>query len=125
MEHYSEILQRCSMIMKWQDTLENWKHTMLSDNTIGGWVYRPLLKTTYRDVAYANNSKLTDTLQNWHFYLPKGQSQLDHSQTVPWILSDLPPVDGFDSILVVVDQGLSKGVILMPCNKTITLEGTA
>ena len=32
--------------------------------------------------------------------------------------------DGFDSILVVVDQGLSKGVILIPCNKTITSEDT-
>jgi transposase InsO family protein len=31
----------------------------------------------------------------------------------------------FDSLLVVVDQGLSKGVILVPCNKTIMYEGTA
>ena len=37
---------------------------------------------------------------------------------------DLPAVDGFDSILVVVDQGLTKGVILTPCNKTITVEET-
>ena len=33
--------------------------------------------------------------------------------------------EGYDSILVVVDQGLSKGVILIPCNKTLTSEGTA
>src|ERR1700677_2208458 len=39
--------------------------------------------------------------------------------------TDLPPADGHDSILVVVDQGLSKGVILLPCNKTITSEDTA
>jgi Integrase zinc binding domain len=38
---------------------------------------------------------------------------------------NLPLIKGFDSILVVVDQGLSKGVILIPCNKTITTEGTA
>ena len=37
---------------------------------------------------------------------------------------DLPPVDGFDSILVMVDQGLTKGVILTPCKKTITAEET-
>ena len=37
---------------------------------------------------------------------------------------DLPPVDGFDSILVVVDQGLTKGVILTPCRKTITAKET-
>jgi Integrase zinc binding domain len=40
-------------------------------------------------------------------------------------ITDLPLVKGFDSILVVVDQGLSKGLILIPCNKTITTEGTS
>ena len=41
------------------------------------------------------------------------------------LITDLPPAGGYDSILVVVDQGLSKGVILAPCNKTITSEDTA
>jgi len=41
------------------------------------------------------------------------------------LITDLPVADGYDSILVVVDQGLSKGVILSPCNKTITSEDTA
>ena len=41
------------------------------------------------------------------------------------LITDLPLLEGFDSILVVVNQGFSKGVILMPCNKTITSEGTA
>ena len=41
------------------------------------------------------------------------------------LITDLPPADGHDSILVVVDQGLSKGVILIPCSKTLTSEGTA
>jgi hypothetical protein len=40
-------------------------------------------------------------------------------------ITDLPPIDNYDSILVVVDQGLSKGVILIPCNKTVTAEETA
>jgi len=40
------------------------------------------------------------------------------------LITDLPPADGFDSILVVVDQGLTKGVILIPCNKMITSEQT-
>ena len=39
-------------------------------------------------------------------------------------ITDLPPADGYDSILVVVDQGLMKGVILIPCTKTITAEET-
>jgi transposase InsO family protein len=41
------------------------------------------------------------------------------------LITDLPPVKEYDSILVVVDQGLSKGVILCPCAKTITWEGAA
>ena len=40
-------------------------------------------------------------------------------------ITDLPPSDGFDSIFIVVSQGLTKGVILMPCNKTITAAETA
>jgi hypothetical protein len=41
------------------------------------------------------------------------------------LITDLSPVEGYDSILVVVDRALSKGVILCPCAKTITWEGTA
>ena len=41
------------------------------------------------------------------------------------LITNLPLAEGYDSILVVVDQGLSKGVILAPCNKTITSEQTA
>ena len=41
------------------------------------------------------------------------------------LISDLPRVNGLDSILVVVDQGLTKGIILIACDKTITAEGTA
>ena len=36
------------------------------------------------------------------------------------LITNLPLVEGYDSILVVVDQGLSKGVILTSCNKTLT-----
>ena len=40
------------------------------------------------------------------------------------LITDIP-VEGYDSILVVVDQGLSKGVILTPCNETLTSEDMA
>ena len=40
-------------------------------------------------------------------------------------ITDLPVSNGFDSIFVMVDQGLSKGVILIPYNKTITVLQTA
>ena len=40
-------------------------------------------------------------------------------------ITDLPLSNGFNSILVVVDCGLTKGVILLPCNKTVTAEQVA
>ena len=41
------------------------------------------------------------------------------------LITDLPPSSGFDSLLVMVDHGLSKGVILIPCTKTIDAKGVA
>ena len=38
------------------------------------------------------------------------------------LITDLPPVDGSDALLVVVDQGLLKGVILCPINKTVDMD---
>ena len=39
-------------------------------------------------------------------------------------ITDLPLSQGYDSLFVVVDR-LSKAVVLSPCNKTITAEGTS
>jgi transposase InsO family protein len=39
------------------------------------------------------------------------------------LIMDLPPAEGSDSILVMVDQGLSKGVILCTTTKTVTMDG--
>jgi hypothetical protein len=41
------------------------------------------------------------------------------------LITNLPESRGFDSVMVVVDHGLMKGVILSPCKKTITSEGIA
>ena len=40
-------------------------------------------------------------------------------------ITDLPESDGYDSLMVVVDHGLIKGVILIPCNKTIDALGAS
>jgi hypothetical protein len=47
------------------------------------------------------------------------------SQVSVDLITDLPPCDGFDSVMVMVDHGLTKGVILCACKKTITSEGVA
>jgi Integrase zinc binding domain len=39
------------------------------------------------------------------------------------LITDLPPIDDCDSILVVVDRGNTKGAILIPMAKTLTQEG--
>jgi hypothetical protein len=41
------------------------------------------------------------------------------------LITDLPPADDCDSLLVMVDQGLSKGIILIPTKKMITMENMA
>ena len=41
------------------------------------------------------------------------------------LVMGLPLSGGFDSLLVMVDHGLLKGVVLTPCNKTIDAKGVA
>ena len=41
------------------------------------------------------------------------------------LITNLPPVNGLDSVMVMVDHGLSKGVILAPCTKTVDTAGIA
>ena len=41
------------------------------------------------------------------------------------LITDLPPSDGHNSVMVIVDHGLTKGVILTPCSKIIDAAGIA
>ena len=41
------------------------------------------------------------------------------------LITNLPSSHGYNSLMVVVDHGLSKGVILIPCNKTLDAKGVA
>ena len=47
------------------------------------------------------------------------------SQVTCDFITDLPETEGFDSLMVVVDHGSIKGVISIPCNKTIDATLTA
>ena len=48
--------------MKWPDTQENSKHTILSDNTIGGQDFGCLSKPMYKAAESASSLKSTDLL---------------------------------------------------------------
>jgi hypothetical protein len=41
------------------------------------------------------------------------------------LITDLPPSQGYNSILTIMDHNCSKAVIFLPCLKTITGEGIA
>ena len=41
------------------------------------------------------------------------------------LITNLPSSHGYNSLMVMVDHGLSKGVILIPCNKTLDAKGVA
>jgi len=57
--------------------------------------------------------------------VPAAASQRLFAHTSMDFLTDLPPADtGHDSILVLVDHSLSKGVILIPCKKKISALST-
>jgi len=50
----------------------------------------------------------------------KGQKNAKpFSQVTCDFITDLPESDGFDSLMVMVDHGSTKGLISIPCNKTI------
>ena len=55
----------------------------------------------------------------------KSSSSLPFKQLSVDLITDLPLSHGYDSLLVVVDHGLTKGVILAPCLKTIDANGIA
>jgi hypothetical protein len=55
----------------------------------------------------------------------KSTTTLPFKQLSVDLVTDLPLSSGHDSLMVVVDHGLTKGVILVPCSKTINANGIA
>src|ERR1700678_3416821 len=60
--NYERTSYRCSMTMKRQDILENWRHITPWRNIIGGLAYGRLSKIMRKVVEFANNSRLIETL---------------------------------------------------------------
>ena len=126
MTTYNGILPDCSTIMKQLGIQANSKHTMQYTNITGGRDSVLMSRIMSRDAVCASNSRSIGHRHDQHISLRKVLNRHDPLPIVLWIffITDLPPIKGFDSILVVVDQGLTKGVILTPCSKTITSEDT-
>ena len=57
--------------------------------------------------------------------IPAPQSNQPFAQIAMDLITDLPRSKSFDSILSVVDHGLTKGIILILTTKRVTLEGIA
>ena len=55
----------------------------------------------------------------------KSSSSLPFKQLSVDLITNLPLSHGYDSLMVVVDHGLTKGVILTPCSKTVDVNGIA
>ena len=53
------------------------------------------------------------------------ESPLLFSSILVDLITGLPGSHGYDSVMVVVDHGLTKGVIDCPCTKNIDSEGVA
>jgi hypothetical protein len=86
-----------------------------------------VLITDHRNLTYFQKAqKLSDRQARWSLFLSEFDIKFQH---LPFthcsmdLITDLPPVEGSDSILVVVDQGLLKGVILCPTTKMVTMDG--
>src|SRR5271155_3054402 len=118
--NYEETFYGCSITMKQQDIQENWKHTTQ-------WrKIRSFVKNYVKGCGICQQFKI-DRNPSHPSYLPipGAQTTRPFANCSMDFITDLPISEGYDSILVVVDQGLSKGVILCPCTKTITSEDTA
>ena len=57
--------------------------------------------------------------------IPGPKNGRPFSQISMDFITDLPEIDGYDPLMVIVDHSLTKGVILYPCAKTIDALGTA
>ncbi|KAI5115362.1 hypothetical protein M0805_005883 [Coniferiporia weirii] len=57
--------------------------------------------------------------------IPADPTMLPFQSVSMDFITDLPPSNHYDSIMVVVDHDSSKGIVLIPCTKTLDALGTA
>ncbi|KAI5118858.1 hypothetical protein M0805_005302 [Coniferiporia weirii] len=57
--------------------------------------------------------------------IPTNPTMLPFQLVLMDFITDLPLSNGYDSIMVIVDHNSSKGIVLIPCTKTLNTLGTA
>ena len=82
------------------------------------------MKNYVKGCALCQQHKINRHLTNPPLQPVKAENPRLFSLITMDFITDLPLSDGFDSIMVMVDHGSMKGVILELCNKTITAEQT-
>ena len=96
---------------------------MWSKNIIGGQDYESLSKTI-QGCGTCQQFKIDRNPMKPVFVPLEGaKSTRPFASCSMDLITDLPPVDRCDSILVMVDRGNTKGAILIPTMKTLTQEG--
>src|SRR6266542_914959 len=113
MDQYQDILGSRKLQLKFKENIIGLECEVLSDIIL-------------TDAEYANNSKYIRRRNTPSLIPIPSTSSRPFEQVSMDFLTDLPTTpDGFDSIMVMVDHGLTKGIILQPCNKTINALQTA
>ena len=108
MRHYSGTLQKCFMTMKQQE-LEMYNAIRQHYWWLG---LQTFVKNYVQGCGTCQQFKIDRHPSKLAFLPTKGaKSTRPFMNCSMDLITDLPPVDRFDSILVMVDQGLSKGVI--------------
>ena len=118
------------MIQLVLDTLEKLKHSMLSKNIIGGPECDPLSRIV-KGCGICQQFKINRNPSNPSYNpIPGCTTTRPFANCSMDLITDLDPIELkngtiIDALMVVVDHGLMKGVVITPCSKTIIEEGAA
>jgi hypothetical protein len=94
------------------------------------WYYWPGMKNWISEyikgcATCQQNKILTHKQQTPIFRIPMEENTRPFQRVTMDLITGLPPIDGKDAILTIVDQGCSRVAIFLPCNMAITGPGVA
>ena len=84
-----------------------------------------MIKKWIEGCTICQQMKINTHPTNPGLQLIKSNATRPFEQITVDFITDLLPAQGYDSVMVMVNHGLSKGVIYIPCTKKIDASGTA